>query len=145
MGMWDKLFWALFALGGASLAFSIHTNPSISATTGLLVGIAIIATGAVKLADDVTFKELKEINKKIADALYWIKEGLNKLAPAGPIEDDEQHTILAKKIFELENRMNRVSRALTEEIVDIKNKQGSDFIEIRDDAEKQAKEMDKAI
>ena len=142
MGIWDKLFWALFALGGASLAFSIYANPAISATTGLLVGMAIVATGVVKLADEVAFKELKEVNEKIVDALHWIKEGLNKLMPAGAIEDDEQHAILTKKILELENRMNKVSKALTEEIIDIKNRRGSDFVEIKDDAEKQAKEAD---
>ena len=99
MGIWDKLFWALFALGGASLAFSIYANPAISATTGLLVGMAIVATGVVKLADEVAFKELKEVNEKIVDTLYWVREGLNKLAPAGSIEDDEQHTTLPKKII----------------------------------------------
>ncbi len=145
MGAWDKLFWALFALSGVSLAFSIYANPYISATTGTLVGMAIVATGVVKLADEVAFKELKEVNEKIADTLYWIREGLNKLRIGGAIEDDGQHTVLAKKILELENRMNRVSRALTEEIVDIKNKQGSDFVEIKDDAEKQPRETDKAI
>jgi hypothetical protein len=145
MGAWDKLFWALFALGGVSLAFSIYFDPAISATAGLLTGMTIIATGAVKLADEVAFKELKEVNERLVDALYWIKEGLNKLGTGGAIEDDEQHTMLAKKILELENRVNRVSKALTEEIVDIKNRQGSDFVEIKDDAEKHAKEANEAI
>lgn len=139
MGLWDKLFWAWFALGGVSLAYSIYINPAFSVTTGLLLGVTIIATGLVKLTDEVAFKELKEVNLKIVDALHWLKEGMNKIGTSnGKIEDDEQHTVLAKKIIELENRMNRVSKALTEEIVDIKSKQGNaDFIEIKDEERKQ--------
>lgn len=138
MGLWDKLFWAWFALGGISLAYSIYINPAFSVTTGLLLGVAIVATGLVKLTDEVAFKELKEVNLKIVDALHWLKEGMSKLGTNGKIEDDEQHTILTKKILELENRMSRVSKALTEEIVDIKSKQGnSDFIEIKDEERKQ--------
>ncbi len=135
MGLWDKLFWAWFALGGISVAYSIYINPAFSVTTGLLLGVAIIATGLVKLTDEVAFKELKEVNLKIVDALHWIKEGLNKISVSGGnLEDDEQHNILTKKILELENRMNRVSKALTEEIVDMKSKQGNaDFVEIKDD------------
>jgi len=135
--MWDKLFWAWFAVGGVALAYSIYVNPSTSVTTGLLLGVAIIATGLAKLTDEVAFKELKEVNEKIVDALHWLKEGMSKLGTSSKIEDDEQHTVLAKKILELENRMNRVSKALTTEIVEIKCKQGSDFVEIKDDEQKQ--------
>ncbi|MBI1972035.1 MAG: hypothetical protein HYS53_01920 [Candidatus Aenigmarchaeota archaeon] len=135
MGLWDKLFWAWFALGGIALAYTIYVNPSVSVTTGLLLALTIVATGLVKLTDEIAFKELKEVNLKIVDALHWLKEGVNKInVSGGNLEDDEQHTILTKKILELENRMNRVSRALTEEIVDIKSKQGdADFVEIKDD------------
>ena len=137
MGLWDKLFWAWFALGGVAVSYSIYVNPSFSVTTGLLLGVVIVATGIVKLTDEVAFKELKEVNLKIVDALHWLKEGMNKIGTAnGKIEDDEQHTMLAKKILELENRMNRVSKALTAEIVDMKSKQGNaDFVEIKDDQE----------
>ena len=137
-GLWDKLFWAWFALGGVALAYSIYINPAFSITTGLLIATAIVATGLLKLTEEVAFKELKKVNLQIVDALHWLKEGMNKLGTNGRIEDDEQHTILTKKILELENRMNRVSRALTEEIVDIKSKQGSsDFVEIKDEERKQ--------
>ncbi len=135
MSLWDKLFWSWFALGGLGVAYTIYINPSVSVTTGMLVGITIVATGIVKLADEVAFKELKEVNLKIVDALHWLKEGMNKIGVAnGKIEDDEQHTILTKKILELETRMNRVSKALTAEIVDMKSKQPDpDFVEIKDD------------
>lgn len=136
MGVWDKLFWAWFAAGGVGIAYAIYVNPSISLTSGLLISIAIVATGLIKLTDEVAFKELKEVNLKIVDALHWLKEGVNKLGTGGNVEDDEQHTMLAKKILELENRMNRVSKALTAEIIDIKSKQGdADFVEIKQDPE----------
>ncbi|MBI3413253.1 MAG: hypothetical protein HY051_04190 [Candidatus Aenigmarchaeota archaeon] len=137
MSMWDKLFWAWFALGGFSLAYSLYSNPLFSVSTGLLIAVAIVSTGLVKLTQEVAFKELKEVNLKILDALHWIKEGISKVGLAnGKIEDDEQHTMLTKKILELENRMNRVSKALTAEIVDIKSKQGdADFVEIKQDTE----------
>ncbi|MFH0889738.1 MAG: hypothetical protein V1836_01160 [Candidatus Aenigmatarchaeota archaeon] len=130
MGMWDRLFWLWFVLSGISVAFVVYANPSLSAKSGLLIGASIIATGIVKLADEVTFKELKCVNEKILETLHWIKEGLNKLGTNVPMEDDEQHKMLAKKILELENRVNRVSRALTEEIVEIKTKQSDDYLEI---------------
>ncbi|MBI4176987.1 MAG: hypothetical protein HY516_01325 [Candidatus Aenigmarchaeota archaeon] len=134
MGMWDKLFWAWFSLGGFAVAYTIYANPSFSTTTGLLVGVSIIATGIVKLTDEVAFRELKKTNTEIVDALHWIKEGLSKIGSNGKIEDDEQHTILTKKILELENRMNRVSKALTAEIVDMKSKQGdAEFVEIKEE------------
>lgn len=134
MSLWDKLFWAWFALGGIAVAYSIYANPSFSVTTGLLLSVAIIASGIVKLTEEVAFNELKKITSEIADTLHWIKEGLSKVGANGNIEDDEQHTIIAKKIIELENRMNRVSKALTAEIVDIKSKQSdSDFVEIKED------------
>ncbi len=134
MSLWDKLFWAWFAFGGVGVAYSLYVNPSFGVTTGLLLGVAIIASGIVKLTEEMAFNELKKITLEIADTLHWIEEGLNKIGGNGKIEDDEQHTIIAKKILELENRMNRVSKALTAEIVDIKSKQtDSDFIEIKEE------------
>lgn len=140
MGMWDRLFWLWFVLAGISVAFVVYANPSLSVKSGLLIGASIIATGIVKLADEVTFKELKCVNEKILETLHWIKEGLSKIGTNVPMEDDEQHKMLAKKILELENRVNRVSRALTEEIVDIKTKQGDDYLEIAEKDEQKTEE-----
>ncbi len=124
-----------FALSGLSVAFVVYVNPSLSAKSGLLIGASIIATGIVKLADEMTFRELTKVNESILETLHWIKEGLSKIGTNVPMEDDEQHKLLTKKILELENRVNRVSRALTEEIVDIKAKQADDYLEINEKGE----------
>ena len=136
MSMWDRIFWIWFILAGIAVVVSLYITPSLSSASGLLLGVVIIATGMVKLADEVAFKELKKVNVELVNALHWIREGLNKIGNPTNIEDNEQHKFLAKKIMELEGRVNRVSKALTEEIVDIKTKQSSDFVEVKEEENK---------
>ncbi|MFH1105602.1 MAG: hypothetical protein V1731_00100, partial [Candidatus Aenigmatarchaeota archaeon] len=65
-------------------------------------------------------RKLAEVNSKIVETLGWIKQGLEKLNKMG---EEDQIEMLAKKIIELENRLSEISRTLTAEIIDIKNRE----------------------
>ncbi len=120
MSFIERLFWAWFVVSGVGIAYYILVNPGITMMTGSLIGLIFISVGILKLAQETGDRKLAEVNSKIVETLGWIKQGLEKLNKTG---EEEQIEMLAKKIIALENRLSEISRTLTAEIIDIKNRE----------------------
>ncbi len=120
MSFIERLFWAWFVVSGVGIAYYILVNPGITLMTGSLIGLIFISVGILKLAQETGDRRLAEVNSKIVETLGWIKQGLEKLNKTG---EEEQIEMLAKKIIALENRLSEISRTLTAEIIDIKNRE----------------------
>lgn len=128
---WDKVFWALFIVIGAIIVIGTLGNVFIF---DILLGVAVIIIGTQKLAEDIkTIKinnEQEKINENINNISHWLNSSYNYTKnirdrseyrfyhmnnkriktdeKIGGMERDME--ILAKKMIDLENKLNEISR-----------------------------------
>ncbi len=132
---WNKVFWTLFIVMGIILIAGAAAG--VLSMVEVLVAFVVIAIGAEKLGEEISDKRLQEEQDRINRDLIFISRWLesnnvftrqvkdrhelrllkldNKRAE---IEEKQElnYRELAKKIFDVENRMNEISKALLQEI-----------------------------
>ncbi len=132
---WNKLFWALFIVIGIILIAGAVAG--VLSLVEILIAFMVIAIGAEKLGEEISDKKLQEEQGKINRDLIFISRWLeNNNVFTRQMKDrheqrffkldnkradiEKKHELgyreLAKKILDVENRMNEVSRALLQEI-----------------------------
>jgi len=131
VNQWDKVFWALFIVIGAIIVIGTLGNVFIF---DILLGVAVIIIGTQKLAEDIkTIKinnEQEKINENINNISHWLNSSYNytknirdrseyrfyhmnnkRIKTDENIEGMERDMeILAKKMIDLENKLNEISR-----------------------------------
>jgi len=125
----DKLFWILFIILGASVIVGSMVSVMI---LDILLGITIIALGIHKLSQEISYQKAMQaqdnVQKKITHLLEWLEQNhiytknINKRTDIRfekihkrheEIDEnlEKKYRELAKKVFELENKLNEISRA----------------------------------
>ena len=132
---WNKVFWGLFLVIGIILiAGAVAGKLSL---VEILVAFVVIAIGAEKLGEEISDKKLQEEQNKINRDILFISRWLeNNNAFTRQMKDTHEKRILkldnkraeiegkhetsyrdlARKILEMENKANEVSRALLQEM-----------------------------
>lgn len=130
---WDKIFWIFFLILGilftvASFIRFIYLD--------IFLGVLIMAMGLEKLSEELIRKRHSEHEKRYAEQLREMKEQIdqsirkaqsiyeksdlrfhNAESKRSEIEQkiEDNYDSLAKKIIQLENKMNEISRFLVAE------------------------------
>lgn len=152
---WNKFFWILFIMMGVILI--IGAALGVLTLVEVLIAFIVIAIGAEKLGEEISDKRLQEEQGKInRDLLFisrWLEDNnvftrqlkdrhesrlFNLDNKRAEIEKRQElgYRELARKILELENRMNEVSRALLQEMRDMDRGRKEDIRKLRDGMEK---------
>lgn len=110
--MWNKIFWAVFVTAAVTIIIFIVTGFFYS---WLLFGLIIIALGTQMLALETTSKKAEQKQEKLKTAINRAIEQLNQNHPQSEKEIleliERRNRETAKKIIELENKLNEISRA----------------------------------
>jgi len=135
MGALDKIFWAIFIIVGIAIALSTSISIPI---LDVLLGLAVVLIGVQKLVEDYRNKEVSEEQKRMKESLdsisKWVREsndfaGTIKTATESQFSDfSKAHDVisqkiemnyreLARKILEIENRLNEISRVFVKQEV----------------------------
>lgn len=135
---WNRLFWILFVVIGIILIMGAAFG--VLSLVEVLLAFIVIAIGAEKLGEEISDKRLQDEQGRINRDLLFISRWLennniftrqlkdrhemrflkldNKRA-----EIEKRHETgyreLARKIFDVENKLNEVSRALLHEMKDM--------------------------
>jgi hypothetical protein len=128
---WDKVFWLLFIIIGAIITTGTLGNLFIF---DIILGVAVIIIGVQKLAEEIRSKRLASEQEKIssnaASIFQWLNSSHaytkkiktrtdnrfyhmdNKRIKAEKRADEIENDIdiLAKKMIELENKLNEIIR-----------------------------------
>ncbi len=135
MNQWDKVFWILFIVIGAIIVIGTLGNIFIF---DILLGVAVIVIGTQKLAEDIKSSKLNDeqekINENINNISHWMnssnnytknlknrheyrfyymdKKRIDTEKRIETLEEDMEtmYNTLAKKLFEIENRLNEIFR-----------------------------------
>lgn len=128
---WNKFFWLLFLVIGIVIISGAVLG--LLSMVEVLVAFIVIAIGAEKLGEEISDKRLQEEQEKINRDLIFISKWLenNNMftrqmkdkhetrlfnLDKKRAETDEKHEFsyreLAKKIFEIENRMNKLTHEM---------------------------------
>jgi hypothetical protein len=129
---WDKIFWTFFALIGLTVAIGGFAG-LMPAEFLMLLGAFIIIIGAGKLAEEITKRKLMGYQDDIYRKMHQISQHLEKTFDIASMNKDKtefriqkldqkrgemekqmnkNYRELARKIIELENRMNKLTKAM---------------------------------
>lgn len=146
---WDKIFWVVFLVMGISIIAG-EAFAFISFEFFLILGIFMIIIGAGKLAEEISKNRIINYQDDIYRKIHQISSHLERtfnLADSYRIKTEYRlHKLdmkreeaerkiegsyrdLARKIIEMENRVNRVSRILIEREKERFETGGEDFSE----------------
>ena len=115
--IWNKIFWAMFVIIGIGFVFLAFFGNMLF--LDLLLGFAIITMGLHKLGEEYSVKHIKTDQLHVAENM----ENISKLIQDShkQLNDKEinmekklerNYRNLARKIIEVENRINEVSDLL---------------------------------
>jgi len=132
MAHWNNAFWVLFIIMGALViaGFAIRVL-----YLDLVLGFFVIAIGVFKLGEELTSKEISEKHEDIKDNIRYLSHQMDagnlftrKIkekhehrflrldSRRNEIEStvEEKYDSLAKKLIQLENKLNDVTKAIVE-------------------------------
>lgn len=131
---WDKIFWIVFAVMGISVAAGGVGN-LISFEFFLILGVFMVIIGAGKLAEEISKHKLTNYQDDLYKKIHQISQHLERtfnLADSYKnktefrlhkldqrrkrmeIKTERSYRDIARKIIELENKTNRISKIVIE-------------------------------
>lgn len=152
---WNKLFWMLFIVIGAVLI--IGAALGALSLLEVLIAFIVIAIGAEKLGEEASDKRLQDeqgrINRDMLFISRWLENNnifTRQLKDRHEVrllkldnkraEIEKRHELgyreLAGKIFDVENKLNEVSRALLHEMKDMNRERKSDITKLEERMER---------
>jgi len=129
---WEKVFWIFFALMGLALVVA-ESARMISVDFFVIMGIFLIVIGSGKLAEEISRRRLMSYHDDTYRKMHQISQNLERTfsiasmhkdktefriqkldQKRGEMEKkiDKNYRDLARKIIELENRMNKLAKVL---------------------------------
>lgn len=132
MTHWNKAFWLLFVVIGAIVVAGLIVRVLY---LDILLGFLVISIGLLKLGEELSSKEIKDKHNDINDNIRYLSHQVdagNQFARRvkerhehrflkldnrrTDIENiiDEKYDSLAKKLIQLENKSNDISKAIVE-------------------------------
>jgi len=129
---WDMIFWTFFTLMGITVAFGGLTG-LLPLEFIVLLGAFIVIIGAGKLAEEITKRKIMGYQDDLYRKMHQISQHLEKTFDIASMNKDKtefrihkldqkrgeiekqmnkNYRELAKKIIELENRMNKLTKAM---------------------------------
>lgn len=134
--LWNKIFWGMFIVIGIGFVFLALYGSLLF--LDLLLGFAIITMGLHKLGEEYSVKTFKkdqvQLSESMGDISKWMQDSnkyLNELKELqayniktlGTREQDiesqmeKNYRNLARKIIELENRLNEISNSFLKKTI----------------------------
>jgi uncharacterized protein YoxC len=134
MDHWNKAFWLLFATGGGIVVFGSFIRIVF---LDVVLGVFVIAMGMLKLSEDIANKHISLRHKNINESINYLTSQVGTNADMTMMLRDRQNSRfmhmdvkragiesmveknyreLARKIMDVENRLNEMGRAFVQEI-----------------------------
>ena len=129
---WDKIFWIFFALMGLAIV-AAQSAGVVSVDFFIVMGVFLVVVGSGKLAEEISKRRLISYQNDTYRKLHQLSQNLERTFNIASMNKDKtefrieklhqsrketekkmgkNYRDLARKIIELENRMNKLAKAV---------------------------------